>query len=163
MESCGLPCFRVRGLPHRYPGLAHCLCHPRLCAAQVEKHWTEKALSDMTERDWRIFREDFNIGYRGVNTVLPIRNWEEAGLPDPLKKVGRLQQHQHSCVRLLSVAAALRGRCKEHQCTDTSAGAQLLPRHTSAWTAPGPKRHACVVRVSQFHARESQVAGSTAR
>mgnify|MGYP001806720996 CR=1 FL=1 len=23
----------------------------------------------MNERDWRIFREDFNIGYRGVNTV----------------------------------------------------------------------------------------------
>ena len=40
-----------------------------LDAVQVEKHWTEKALEDMAERDWRIFREDFNIGYKGVNTV----------------------------------------------------------------------------------------------
>lgn len=31
---------------------------------QVEKHWTEKSLEKMTERDWRIFREDFNISYR---------------------------------------------------------------------------------------------------
>ena len=55
---------------------------------QGEKHWSEKALADMTERDWRIFREDFNIAYRGVNTVLPMRNWEEADLPKVLKKVG---------------------------------------------------------------------------
>jgi hypothetical protein len=31
---------------------------------QIERHWSEKPLSKMTERDWRIFREDFNISYR---------------------------------------------------------------------------------------------------
>lgn len=25
------------------------------------KHWSEKSLDEMTERDWRIFREDFDI------------------------------------------------------------------------------------------------------
>ena len=43
----------------------------------------------MTERDWRIFREDFNIAYKGINvsgTALPIRNWEEAALPATLMK-----------------------------------------------------------------------------
>jgi hypothetical protein len=28
-------------------------------------HWSEKRLEDMTERDWRIFREDFDIRSRG--------------------------------------------------------------------------------------------------
>lgn len=43
----------------------------------------------MTERDWRIFREDFNISYKGVNvsgSALPYRSWEEATLPDSLMK-----------------------------------------------------------------------------
>ena len=29
------------------------------------KHWKEKALGEMNERDWRIFREDFDIVVRG--------------------------------------------------------------------------------------------------
>ena len=29
-----------------------------------ERHWSEKKRSEMTERDWRIFREDFNIAYK---------------------------------------------------------------------------------------------------
>lgn len=47
----------------------------------VSKHWSEKSRSDMTERDWRIFREDFNISFKGVasmaDSLLPIRNWKE--------------------------------------------------------------------------------------
>lgn len=30
-----------------------------------ERHWTEKQLSEMKDRDWRIFREDFSIATRG--------------------------------------------------------------------------------------------------
>lgn len=55
---------------------------------RVEKHWTEKARDEMSERDWRIFREDFSISYKGnTGSTLPIRNWEEAELPEPLMKV----------------------------------------------------------------------------
>ena len=31
-----------------------------------ERHWTEKSLDEMKERDWRIFREDFSIAARGT-------------------------------------------------------------------------------------------------
>ena len=31
-----------------------------------ERHWSEKPLIDMKERDWRIFREDFSISARGT-------------------------------------------------------------------------------------------------
>jgi ATP-dependent RNA helicase DDX23/PRP28 len=31
-----------------------------------ERHWSEKPLSEMKERDWRIFREDFSIAARGM-------------------------------------------------------------------------------------------------
>jgi ATP-dependent RNA helicase DDX23/PRP28 len=31
-----------------------------------DRHWTEKPLDEMKERDWRIFREDFSIAARGL-------------------------------------------------------------------------------------------------
>ena len=34
-----------------------------------DRHWTEKALDEMKERDWRIFREDFSIAARGLLTL----------------------------------------------------------------------------------------------
>lgn len=34
-------------------------------AGYDDRHWTEKPLDDMKERDWRIFREDFSIAARG--------------------------------------------------------------------------------------------------
>ncbi|CAD5225071.1 unnamed protein product [Bursaphelenchus okinawaensis] len=56
------------------------------------RHWTTKPLAEMQDRDWRIFREDFNITIKGGNIAKPIRNWEEAGLPkevlDVIHKVG---------------------------------------------------------------------------
>jgi len=30
-----------------------------------ERHWSEKPLNEMKDRDWRIFREDFSIATRG--------------------------------------------------------------------------------------------------
>jgi hypothetical protein len=56
---------------------------------QTDVHWSEKPLSKMTERDWRIFREDFNISYKGNANTLPLRNWDEAGLPEPIRMVGK--------------------------------------------------------------------------
>ncbi|VVA92839.1 unnamed protein product [Arabis nemorensis] len=44
----------------------------------VDKHWKEKKLKEMNERDWRIFKEDFNISFKGTKIPLPMRNWEES-------------------------------------------------------------------------------------
>lgn len=30
-----------------------------------ERHWSDKPLTEMKDRDWRIFREDFSISARG--------------------------------------------------------------------------------------------------
>lgn len=56
------------------------------------RHWTQKTLEEMQERDWRIFREDFNISIKGGRVPKPLRNWAEAGLPsevlDVIIKIG---------------------------------------------------------------------------
>ncbi|XP_022705260.1 probable ATP-dependent RNA helicase DDX23 isoform X2 [Varroa jacobsoni] len=46
-----------------------------------DRHWTQKEVTEMTERDWRIFREDFNISIKGGNIPNPLRKWNEANLP----------------------------------------------------------------------------------
>lgn len=46
-----------------------------------DRHWSEKALNEMTERDWRIFREDYNITIKGGRIPDPIRSWKESGFP----------------------------------------------------------------------------------
>jgi len=52
-----------------------------------DTHWSEKRLEDMTERDWRIFKEDFGITSTGGGGLpQPIRNWEESPLPAELKQ-----------------------------------------------------------------------------
>ncbi|CAC5405159.1 DDX23 [Mytilus coruscus] len=41
----------------------------------------------MAERDWRIFKEDFNIMCKGGRIPNPIRNWDESDLPNDLKEI----------------------------------------------------------------------------
>ncbi|SCV03063.1 LAMI_0H05182g1_1 [Lachancea mirantina] len=41
------------------------------------KHWSEKSLQEMTERDWRILREDYHIMSKGGSIEQPLRNWDE--------------------------------------------------------------------------------------
>uniref|UniRef100_A0A0K8SG94 Probable ATP-dependent RNA helicase DDX23 n=1 Tax=Lygus hesperus TaxID=30085 RepID=A0A0K8SG94_LYGHE len=57
-----------------------------------DRHWSEKELQEMTERDWRIFREDYNITIKGGRIPDPIRSWKEANFPseimDIIDKVG---------------------------------------------------------------------------
>ena len=57
-------------VPGRKPGEGMVLADPleRRRAARTgldERHWSEKSLDEMKERDWRIFREDFSIAARG--------------------------------------------------------------------------------------------------
>ncbi|XP_004923050.1 probable ATP-dependent RNA helicase DDX23 [Bombyx mori] len=57
-----------------------------------DRHWSEKDVDEMTERDWRIFREDYNITLKGGKIPNPIRSWKEAPLHtdimDIINKVG---------------------------------------------------------------------------
>ncbi|ORY40237.1 DEAD-domain-containing protein [Rhizoclosmatium globosum] len=49
-----------------------------------DRHWSEKPLTEMKERDWRIFKEDFNISTKGGGVPNPIRSWKESFLPEKL-------------------------------------------------------------------------------
>lgn len=53
----------------------------------LDKHWSEKKLEHMRERDWRIFKEDYNISTKGGAIPNPMRSWAESGLPKRLLDV----------------------------------------------------------------------------
>ena len=70
-----------------------------------DRHWTDKPLDEMKERDWRIFREDFSIAARGLPICLsflplsptdrniggniphPLRSWGESAIPKQILAV----------------------------------------------------------------------------
>lgn len=76
------------------------------------QHWSEKGLDKMTERDWRIFKEDFEISTRGGNIPHPIRNWQEyPGLRPEIKKAIKSVGYQDpSPVQRAAIPIALAGR-----------------------------------------------------
>ncbi|KAF9532258.1 P-loop containing nucleoside triphosphate hydrolase protein [Crepidotus variabilis] len=53
-------------------------------AGYDDRHWTEKPLDEMKERDWRIFREDFSISARGGSIPHPLRSWTESIIPQQI-------------------------------------------------------------------------------
>lgn len=52
-----------------------------------DRHWSGKSLAEMADRDWRIFREDYNIATKGGKIPPPIRYWDEASLSNDLLSV----------------------------------------------------------------------------
>ncbi|KAJ2891149.1 mRNA splicing protein prp28, partial [Coemansia aciculifera] len=49
-----------------------------------ERHWKEKPLGEMRDRDWRIFKEDYSIACKGGNIPHPYRSWKESDIPAPI-------------------------------------------------------------------------------
>lgn len=54
---------------------------------RLGKHWSEKSLAEMRERDWRIFKEDFGIASKGGHIPNPMRSWAESQLPSHLLNI----------------------------------------------------------------------------
>ncbi len=77
----------------------------------LDKHWSEKKLEHMRERDWRIFKEDFNISTKGGAIPNPMRNWAESGLPKRLMDViAQVGYDEPSAVQRAAIPIALQAR-----------------------------------------------------
>lgn len=79
--------------------------------AQRDKHWSLKRLEDMRERDWRIFKEDFDIATKGGSIPNPMRNWQESGLPpNILRIIDQVGYTEPSPIQRASIPIALQSR-----------------------------------------------------
>ncbi|KAI9818053.1 MAG: mRNA splicing protein prp28 [Pycnora praestabilis] len=77
----------------------------------LDKHWSEKKLEHMRERDWRIFKEDFNISTKGGAIPNPMRSWQESGLPKRLLDVvDQIGYTEPSAVQRAAIPIALQSR-----------------------------------------------------
>ncbi|KAK6118193.1 hypothetical protein DH2020_048094 [Rehmannia glutinosa] len=78
---------------------------------RVDRHWSEKVFDEMTERDWRIFREDFNISYKGSKIPRPMRSWAESKLSSELlKAVERAGYKTPSPIQMAAIPLGLQQR-----------------------------------------------------
>ncbi|ORY12080.1 P-loop containing nucleoside triphosphate hydrolase protein [Clohesyomyces aquaticus] len=77
----------------------------------LDKHWSEKPLNRMQQRDWRIFKEDFNISTKGGSIPNPMRGWDESGLPDKLLQIiDQVGYNEPSAVQRAAIPIALQSR-----------------------------------------------------
>ncbi|KAL6868407.1 P-loop containing nucleoside triphosphate hydrolase protein [Trichoderma novae-zelandiae] len=75
------------------------------------RHWSEKELSEMRERDWRIFKEDFGISTKGGAIPNPMRSWQESGLPRRLLDiVDSVGYKEPSAIQRAAIPIALQAR-----------------------------------------------------
>jgi ATP-dependent RNA helicase DDX23/PRP28 len=78
---------------------------------QLDKHWSEKRLDLMRERDWRIFKEDFQIATKGGSVPNPMRSWEESLLPKRLLElVDRVGYKEPTPIQRAAIPIAMQSR-----------------------------------------------------
>ncbi|KAM4054838.1 DEAD/DEAH box helicase [Hirsutella rhossiliensis] len=75
------------------------------------RHWSDKKLEEMRERDWRIFKEDFGIATKGGSIPNPMRDWGESGLPGRLLDiVDRVGYREPTPIQRAAIPIALQAR-----------------------------------------------------
>lgn len=76
-------------------------------------HWSEKPLSEMTPRDWRIFKDDYEITAKGADIVNPLRRWSEEELLPPRVRLileDKLGYKEPTPIQRAAIPMALRSR-----------------------------------------------------
>ncbi|KAH0454888.1 hypothetical protein IEQ34_016812 [Dendrobium chrysotoxum] len=97
---------------------------------RVDWHWTEKTLKEMTKRDWRIFREEYNISYKGSHISRPMCKWSESKLStELLKAVKKAGYKKPSPIQMAAIPLGLQ------QC-DVIGIAETGSRKTTAFVLP---------------------------
>ncbi|KAL2621558.1 hypothetical protein R1flu_001763 [Riccia fluitans] len=79
----------------------------------VDRNWSEKKIDEMTERDWRIFKEDLDISYKKSKMSIPqpMRSWDEGSLsPELLKAVAKAGYKKPSPVQIATIPIGLQLR-----------------------------------------------------
>ena len=65
----------------------------------------------MNDRDWRIFREDFDIRIQGGRATLPLRYWAEGNFPEPvIKAIEDLGYKEPSAIQRQAIPIGLEKR-----------------------------------------------------
>lgn len=76
-----------------------------------DRHWSEKDHDEMTERDWRIFREDYNITIKGGKIPNPIRSWKEVDFhPDIMEIINKVGYKSPTPIQRQAIPIGLQNR-----------------------------------------------------
>ncbi|KAG0302699.1 DEAD (Asp-Glu-Ala-Asp) box polypeptide 23, partial [Dissophora globulifera] len=77
----------------------------------ADRHWTEKPLDQMRDRDWRIFKEDFNISCKGGSIPNPMRRWGESNIdPKILEVIEKIGYTEPTPIQRQAIPIGLQNR-----------------------------------------------------
>ncbi len=82
----------------------------RFRARYDRRRWWEKERYEMTERDWRIFREDFMISVRGGKVPNPARNWSECDLPEKIVRPVAAMFEKPTPIQMATIPICVQGQ-----------------------------------------------------
>ncbi|PKU69377.1 DEAD-box ATP-dependent RNA helicase 21 [Dendrobium catenatum] len=83
----------------------------KLVIIEKAKHWTEKTLKDMIERDWRVFHENCKIFYKEFCIHLLMCKWSESKLNTKLlKEVEKVGYKKSSPIQMEAIPLGLQER-----------------------------------------------------
>jgi ATP-dependent RNA helicase DDX23/PRP28 len=75
------------------------------------KNWKEKEFEEMTDRDWRIFKEDNRITTKGGDVPNPIRSWKESKLPkEILKAIDQIGYEKPTPIQMQCIPVGMNNR-----------------------------------------------------
>ncbi|KAK7109894.1 probable ATP-dependent RNA helicase DDX23 [Littorina saxatilis] len=76
-----------------------------------DRHWADKSKEEMQERDWRIFREDYNISCKGGRIPNPIRFWKESDIgKDIMDTIDRVGYKEPTPIQMQAIPIGLQNR-----------------------------------------------------
>lgn len=76
-----------------------------------EYSWTKKPMSEMSARDWRILREDFEIVVKGSAVPNPLRSWNESDLPEwALRAITDAKYNTPTPIQRQAIPIGMQGR-----------------------------------------------------
>jgi len=126
--SVGQAAFSLPGRPRRDPLEAP--DPKKQKTVELAMTWKNKLSTEMTERDWKIFREDSRIFVKGGRVPPPFRAWAEAPLPrDLLRAVTKAGYSKPTAVQMQAIPIAL-------DCRDLIAVAETGSGKTAAFILP---------------------------
>ncbi|KAG0003012.1 DEAD (Asp-Glu-Ala-Asp) box polypeptide 23 [Entomortierella chlamydospora] len=77
----------------------------------ADRHWSDKPLDQMRDRDWRIFKEDFNIACKGGSIPNPIRRWSESNIdPKILEVIDKVGYKEPTPIQRQAIPIGLQNR-----------------------------------------------------
>ncbi|XP_046359040.2 probable ATP-dependent RNA helicase DDX23 [Haliotis rufescens] len=93
---------------HEAPSLDE---HAEIKQRREDRHWSEKSLEDMSQRDWLTFKTDHKIRCKGEGIPCPLRSWNDLSVPKLIREfIDKRGYKKPTPIQMQSIPIGLQNR-----------------------------------------------------